>query len=73
MSPMSTPSSDARPLPEALRAQLMQQHQFNDMASNKPTMEPPLPRYEQPRGGVIVETSIGNLQFGMPPETIKVS
>ena len=45
---------------------------FHDFATDKPIQDPPLPRYEQPRGGVIVETIIGNLQFGMPPETIKV-
>ena len=26
-----------------------------------------------PRGGLIVKTSIGNVQFGIPPETIKDS
>ena len=26
-----------------------------------------------PRGGVIVQTSIGNIQMGMPPETVKDS
>jgi len=50
----------------------MNSQHFNDMASDKPMMDPPLQRWEQPRGGIIIETSIGNLQFGMPPETIKV-
>lgn len=26
-----------------------------------------------PRGGIIIQTSIGNIQFGMPPETVKDS
>jgi len=26
-----------------------------------------------PRGGIIIQTSLGNVQFGMPPETVKDS
>jgi len=26
-----------------------------------------------PRGGILIPTSIGNIQFGVPPETIKDS
>ena len=26
-----------------------------------------------PRGGIIIQTSVGNIQFGMPPETVKDS
>ena len=26
-----------------------------------------------PRGGIIIQTSAGNVQFGMPPETVKDS
>jgi len=66
------PTNNSRSLNDELRKRLMNSQHFNDMASDKPMMDPPLQRWEQPRGGIIIETSIGNLQFGMPPETIKV-
>lgn len=46
-------------------------NQGDDLSADLPVMEPPLPITHQPRGGIVVETKVGNVQFGMPPETIK--
>ncbi|GMH51969.1 hypothetical protein TL16_g01128 [Triparma laevis f. inornata] len=51
-----------------LRAQMV----HDDISTDLPMRpEGPLPTFDQPRGGVIVETKVGNVQFGMPAETIK--
>ena len=44
---------------------------MSDISKGLPLRDPPLPIHHQPRGGTIVETCCGNVQFGMPPETIK--
>jgi hypothetical protein len=51
-----------------LRAQMVQEDISLDLPMRP---EGPLPTFDQPRGGVIVETKVGNVQFGMPAETIK--
>jgi hypothetical protein len=52
-------------------AMLRAHFQGDDLSEGLPFMDPPLKIYNQPRGGVIIETKCGNVQFGMPPETIK--
>ena len=67
-----SPTPPPKRVPSFDSTLLRHQQHLEDISTDLPKMEPQLARFEQPRGGVVVETKLGNLQFGMPPETIKV-
>ncbi len=47
--------------------------EFGQGSSSKQDLLPPAQVFQLPRGGIYVQTRVGAVQFGIPPETIKDS